>query len=119
MEEGKPKGFHVDCFGRSLDHGYEVNTKTATIRSETENWRLFGPESYSLVLGAASETTPFHLVIEKQRCLLLGSIDAPHTAGSLVGARRRGGLQQRGIFSFWTPSRDDTLDPVTPPDVAP
>jgi hypothetical protein len=24
-----------------------------------------------------------------------------HTAGSLVGARRRGGLQQHGIFSFW------------------
>ncbi len=55
-----------------------------------------------MVLGAPSETTSFHLIIEKPRCVLLGSIDAPHTAGILVGARRRVGLQQRGIFSFWT-----------------
>jgi hypothetical protein len=69
----------VDGFGRSLDRGYEANTRTATI-----------------------ETTSFHLIIEKPRCVLLRLIDAPHTAGILVGARRRGGLQQRGIFSFWT-----------------
>jgi hypothetical protein len=82
----------VDGFGRSLDRGYEANTRTATI-----------------------ETTSFHLIIEKPRCVLLRLIDAPHTAGILVGARRRGGLQQRGIFSFWTPSRDGTSTPSPHP----
>jgi hypothetical protein len=50
----------MDGFERSLDHGYEANTKTATILSEAQNWRPCGPESYSLVPGAASETTSFH-----------------------------------------------------------
>ena len=68
----------MDGFGRSLDRGYEANTKTDN-SFESQNWRPFGPESYSLVLGAPSETTSFHLIIEKPRCLLLGSIDAPHT----------------------------------------
>jgi hypothetical protein len=36
-----------------------------------------------LVLGAPSETTSFHLIIEKPRCLLLGSINAPHTRAVL------------------------------------
>ncbi len=74
-------GFHVDCFGGNLDHGYEANTKTATIRSEAENWRPCGPESYSLVIGAAEslasmlldELTPAGVVslyfwLEQARC---------------------------------------------------
>jgi hypothetical protein len=38
--KGKPGRFHMDGFGRSLDRGYEANTKTATIRS---NRRIGGP----------------------------------------------------------------------------
>ena len=40
IAEGKPRRFHMDGFGRSLDRGYEANTKTATIRSDR---RIGGP----------------------------------------------------------------------------
>jgi hypothetical protein len=71
-----------------------------------------------LVLGASSETTSFHLIIEKPRCLLLGSIDAPHTAGSLSVREGEAVCSSVASSLFWTPSRDGTLDPVTPPDVS-
>jgi hypothetical protein len=32
--EGKPRRFYKDGFGRSLDRGYEANTKTARAQAD-------------------------------------------------------------------------------------
>jgi hypothetical protein len=80
--EGKPRGFTWTVLGEVLT-AVTKRTPNSDNSFESQNWRPFGPESYSLVLGAPSETTSFHLIIEKPRCLLLGSINAPHTRAVL------------------------------------